>query len=209
MAFWSTKKPSATWVDAAFLAIDLELSGLDVRHDCILSVGWCPIDDSGVPLGQAQHFYFKDGRVKSAAVGIHQITQEMLDAQGVTTEEILSQLSTALKNRTLLFHHAPLDCGFLHKYWQTYFDQPFDYPAIDTLGLERSILQQRHQVIPDQGLRLSACRQRYHLPDYQQHSALTDALATAELFLAQANHLGTGITVAELIKRSGKRMVFA
>ena len=63
MAFWSTKKPSATWVDAAFLAIDLELSGLDVRHDCILSVGWCPIDDSGVPLGKRNIFILKMGEL--------------------------------------------------------------------------------------------------------------------------------------------------
>ncbi|MCP1328190.1 3'-5' exonuclease, partial [Halomonas sp. 707D4] len=34
-------------------------------------------------------------------------------------------------------------------------------------------------------IRLDASRQRYGLPSYQGHHALTDALATAELFQAQ------------------------
>jgi DNA polymerase-3 subunit epsilon len=34
-------------------------------------------------------------------------------------------------------------------------------------------------------LRLSMLRQRYHLPDHYAHNALNDAIATAELFLAQ------------------------
>jgi DNA polymerase-3 subunit epsilon len=35
-------------------------------------------------------------------------------------------------------------------------------------------------------LTLARCRQRYHLPEYQAHHALSDAVACGELFLAQA-----------------------
>ncbi|NLW04889.1 MAG: 3'-5' exonuclease, partial [Pseudomonadaceae bacterium] len=35
---------------------------------------------------------------------------------------------------------------------------------------------------------LAACRERYGLPNYHPHDALTDALATAELLQAQIAH---------------------
>ena len=39
------------------------------------------------------------------------------------------------------------------------------------------------------GYRLAAARRRYNLPDYQQHDALSDALAAGELFLAQLTRM--------------------
>ena len=37
--------------------------------------------------------------------------------------------------------------------------------------------------------RLDDCRERYGLPRYGAHNALTDAIATAELWLAQMSHM--------------------
>ena len=39
---------------------------------------------------------------------------------------------------------------------------------------------------------MGACRRRYQLPDYHGHNALWDALATAELLLAQLAHRSRG-----------------
>ncbi|GAL25248.1 DNA polymerase III epsilon subunit [Vibrio variabilis] len=41
----------------------------------------------------------------------------------------------------------------------------------------------------DIDVRLSETRERYGLPEYNGHEALIDAIATAELFLAQSNRL--------------------
>ena len=38
------------------------------------------------------------------------------------------------------------------------------------------------------GLHLGDCRTRYYLPEYAAHNALIDAVATAELFLAQMRY---------------------
>ena len=46
--------------------------------------------------------------------------------------------------------------------------------------------------------RLGAARQRYGLPEYRAHDALTDALAAAELFLAQIGHLPPDATLASV-----------
>ncbi|MGL6010674.1 MAG: 3'-5' exonuclease, partial [Shewanella oncorhynchi] len=53
-------------------------------------------------------------------------------------------------------------------------------------------------------LRLGACRERYGLPIYTAHSALTDALACGELLLAQMAAMGGAakLTVADLLQKS-------
>ena len=55
---------------------------------------------------------------------------------------------------------------------------------IDTEVLARRRLQRRNQPYRPGELRLSGLRERYQLPRYRAHNALSDALATAELFLA-------------------------
>lgn len=53
---------------------------------------------------------------------------------------------------------------------------------------------EKHQL--KEALNLEKCRHRYNLPDYSNHNALTDAMATAELFLAQINHISSGKPLA-------------
>ena len=72
-------------------------------------------------------------------------------------------------------------------------------PVVDTLTIEH----QRHSrtggvgVTEAGALRLGAARERYGLPRYPAHDALTDAIAAAELFLAQVAHR-SGARVARL-----------
>ena len=57
-------------------------------------------------------------------------------------------------------------------------------PVIDTQALALRQLKRQHALIRNGDLRLFNLRNRYHLPVYKAHHALSDALATAELFLA-------------------------
>jgi DNA polymerase-3 subunit epsilon len=67
---------------------------------------------------------------------------------------------------------------------------PILAPVVDTLLLEQRRLLRANKGIKSGDLRLHYCRQRYGLPDYPAHDALTDALATAELLSAWAIHAG-------------------
>ena len=70
-------------------------------------------------------------------------------------------------------------------------EQNFLFPVIDTLELEAQFLRQQQSLasrllkkqLPS--LRLLYARERYNLPAYENHNALVDALATAELLQAQ------------------------
>jgi DNA polymerase-3 subunit epsilon len=61
-------------------------------------------------------------------------------------------------------------------------------PIIDTLEIAQRAFQRRNHTIQPGDLRLFNLRPRYNLPQYKAHNALSDALATAEVFLALADN---------------------
>jgi len=62
-------------------------------------------------------------------------------------------------------------------------------PTVDTLALaHRSCVRQGREPVRG-SLRLAALRERYNLPAYASHDSLVDAIAAAELFLAQMEEL--------------------
>jgi DNA polymerase-3 subunit epsilon len=67
------------------------------------------------------------------------------------------------------------------------------WPVIDTLELEHRLVTTAWQPDPPAGaLRLWEARERYGLPHTGPHHALTDAVACAELYLAQTAELADG-----------------
>jgi DNA polymerase-3 subunit epsilon len=65
-------------------------------------------------------------------------------------------------------------------------------PYLCTMRMEHRRLLRRDRIIGAGDLTLGSCRTRYGLPDYPAHNALSDALATGELLLAQASHWSQG-----------------
>ncbi|MBS3942447.1 MAG: hypothetical protein KG028_15925 [Actinobacteria bacterium] len=63
------------------------------------------------------------------------------------------------------------------------------FTVADTLRLQRRVLGGRWHPPEPEELRLQAARERFGLPRYRAHDALTDALACAELYLAQVARL--------------------
>ncbi|MEF1306175.1 3'-5' exonuclease, partial [Vibrio owensii] len=69
------------------------------------------------------------------------------------------------------------------------------FPVVDTLDIEYAIQRRECEGWLNKlkgkkpgSVRLGHARERYHLPAYQPHHALTDALATAELLQAQLQY---------------------
>ena len=60
------------------------------------------------------------------------------------------------------------------------------FACLDTLQIEADRRRRREQPAQPGELQLGRLRRAYGLPAYTAHNALTDALATAELFLAIA-----------------------
>lgn len=186
---WETPYPPAAseWLEPEYLVIDTETSSLNPAEGELLSIGWVVIREGGAVLGTAEHLLLSNERGVGQSAAIHQLRDCEL-ADGLAPENMLERLLALAAGRVLVFHHAVLDMAYLNRAATARYGAPLLLPYLDTLALERDKYRRRGQH-PERGaLRLGSCRRRYHLPPYPAHSALVDALATAELFIAQCRH---------------------
>lgn len=165
------------------LAVDLETTGLSPERDRVLAIGWVPVTDGRIELAGARRLVVNHDD-PGAAVAIHGLTHDDL-AEGLPLQEALRLLDAALVGRALLAHHAPMEVGFLAAAHRSVGEVPLVVPVVCTLQLERRQLSRHHEVLPTGSLRLWNARARRGLPVVRAHDALGDALAAAELYLAQ------------------------
>lgn len=192
------------WQQCDFLALDMETTGLKPTKDTILSLGWIAIQKGAIKLSTANHLLLNTGIVEESTVGIHLITDTDIENQGRDPKSTARYLRRLLTNRIVVAHHAPIEIGFLKQLWQTYQIKPLSIILLDTLAIERAYQHKAQKVLRDGAYRLKICRERYGLPEYQSHDALTDALATAELLLAQIAHGNSNMNLEDLIRLGGQ-----
>lgn len=174
------------------VSIDLETTGLDPAKDDILSIGMVDIDRFSILLSTAWH---RIVRVQQAIPGesavIHQITDDQ-SAAGAPIDALLPEVLARLAGRPMLVHYSPIEQNFIDAACRRLYGAPFVVPIIDTLEIGQRVFERRNHLVQPGDLRLFNLRPRYNLPRYKAHNALSDALATAELFLAMAENLYTG-----------------
>lgn len=174
-----------------YLVIDLELTGLDSKQHEIVSVAWVVIDNQCIKMSESQHFINKDVKSLEQSPVFHGISTDSV-AQGQSLQSILMSLSAHFSDCILVFHNAMLDWGFLKLALKNAGVTQRPKLIIDTLQIEKKRLLQHASDIKLDDLTLNECRNRYDLPSYHCHHALTDAQATAELLLAQCHQRGAG-----------------
>lgn len=171
------------------VAIDLETTGLDPFKDDILSIGLVSIHDFGIRLSTAWHRIVQvDRAIPGETAVIHQITDDQ-SAAGEPIEELLPEVLMRLAGRPMLVHYSAIEQQFINAACERLYGAPFVIPIIDTLKIGQRVFERRNHLIQPGDLRLFNLRPRYNLPRYKAHNALSDALATAELFLAMADNL--------------------
>ncbi len=174
-----------------YLVIDLELTGLNAKQDEIVSIAWVPISHQRIQIGQCQHFINNQVSNLNQSPVFHGIDNTTI-AAGVPLNEALKALNELLDDKILIFHNQQLDWGFLRIAFNKAGLLHKPLAILDTMNIEHKRLARQGHVIAQDSLTLSSCRERYRLPEYNCHNALTDAMATAELFLAQANQISRG-----------------
>ncbi len=173
--------------EAPLLAVDVETTGLDPDRDRVVSIGWVPVDAGGIELAGARYFVITGGPVGESAT-VHGLTDDTV-ATGVSVEQAHSEFTYALRGRMMLAHYADIELGFMAKIHRRLTGERIEYPAVDTFAIERRHMERLAKYPRGEDLRLARVRARYGLPAYSNHNALTDALACAELFLAQTSTL--------------------
>tara|TARA_R110002110_G_scaffold245617_4_gene462042 strand:+ start:27297 stop:27962 length:666 start_codon:yes stop_codon:yes gene_type:complete len=200
-ACWREPLPRrhSDWRSLSFLACDAEMSSLDPARGELLSLGWVTVAEGVVQLDTArQHLVASEHGVGQSAT-IHQIHDRDLAAASPPSAAMAALLQAAA-GKVLVLHHAPLDLAYLNRLSRQLYGAPLLLPVVDTLALERKRRERRGSPLTTGALTLQACRARYGLPAHSAHNALLDALATAELLLAQIAHRSGGgrLALAEL-----------
>lgn len=184
---------SARVPDIEMVALDFETTGLDAKRDRIIAAGWVLIRGDRIVMASAREVRVRDDisdSVGQSAV-IHGILDSDLDDAG-SGEAMLEDLLPELAGRAIVAHAASIERGFLATLLRRLGGTPMPNPFIDTMTLERRLIEAEGGRIRELhgDLTLDVCRTRRGLPDYQRHSAGADALAAAELLLAQIAQLG-------------------
>lgn len=185
---WFRRAPATPWQQLRYLVMDLEMTGLNAQEDSIISAGWVCIEQGAIDLASAGHQYFQPSAMMASDVAdsahIHLITDAQLEQNGKPLADWLHRLCGDLSADVWVFHHAPIDRAFLQVFSQRLSISLPEVKVLDTLQIERQLYADQLLEAQSQ-LSLTACRSRHGLPAYRQHHALSDALATAELFLVQ------------------------
>lgn len=188
--------------DIKLLALDIEMTGLDSKKDQMVSIGVIPIINAKIQPKLAQYKLIKiQGTVGQSAV-IHGVLDRHL-TNALPLQEVLQWLFEQCKDKVIVAHYASLDLQFLQQSLVGAEKQSFALFAIDTLLIDKKRELRKHQSLNTSSLRLNACRERYNLPIYNAHNALTDALACAELLLAQLSKMGglDKVTLQQLLNK--------
>jgi DNA polymerase III subunit epsilon len=175
------------WRAARFAVVDVETTGLDPRHDEVISFAAVPIEQARIVAGETVRGLVRPTVAPpGSSVEIHGLRAADL-AAAPPPDEAFMPLVTALRGRIPVAHAAWVERSFLRPRLR-----PLGYRlprrVLDTALLWRALCIQRGE--GDPGPRpLSEVARGLGLPVHRSHDAEGDALTTAQVFLALATHL--------------------
>jgi DNA polymerase III subunit epsilon len=185
--------------EASILAVDFETTGLDAVQDKLLSVGFVELSQQQIKLKTCYHQIINTKqKLKADNVVIHQITDQQ-QQQGLPLEVVVEHLLKALAGKVMLVHYARIEREFLQQACLELYGVASSFPMIDTLAIAKRRLDKKDVAYDPSELKLGALRKTHQLPQYFAHNALNDAIATAELFLAQTSSYSAKTVLKECL----------
>jgi DNA polymerase-3 subunit epsilon len=164
-------------VDLVYTVFDTETTGLNPSQgDEIIQIGAARIVNSKL-LRQECFEQLVDPKrpIPAASIPIHSIQPEMVVGQP-TIDQVLPAFHAFAQDTVLVAHNAAFDMRFL-QLKEEQAGVVFDHPVLDTLLLSALIHpnQDSH--------RLEALAERFNVTVIGRHTALGDAMVTAEVFV--------------------------
>lgn len=156
-----------------YLAIDLEMTGLNVKTDRILEIGALRMED-GKPVGEFSALINPHCTIPEAITQLTGITQEIANG-GEELSNVLPRFLDFTEDLPLLGHNLSFDYSFL-KQACVNAGLPFERAGIDTLKLARRYLP------GEQKKKLTELRTLFGIDTGTVHRAVSDAYAAALVY---------------------------
>lgn len=181
------------------VVFDTETTGLDPAHDELVQIGAVRLVNGRILRGEIFDALIDPGRpIPPEATRIHGITNDMVTGRP-PPPVVVARFAEFARDAVLVAHNAAFDLALLRR-WENEAGVKFDHPVLDTLLLSAVL----HEDIEDHSLDSIAAR--LGIPVRARHSALGDALATAEVFvrLIELLRLRAMTTLGEALAASRK-----
>jgi len=175
--------------EVEFVSIDFETTGLNVHKDKVLSIGMVEFTLDQIEIASSEELLINNGEyIKAETAQINGLTPQAL-ALGISLEEGMDRLLEKIKGKVILAHSSHIEKSFIDAFVQERF-QLRSLPAhyIDTIQVEKHF-SYAGKTGSHKSYQLNDMRRHYKLPDYLEHSAASDALSCAELFIVQFKKL--------------------
>ena len=182
-AFMYDPPPPNEWV-----ALDCETTGLDVRHDEIISVGAVRIVGQTVMTSERLELLIKPERdVSAQSVRVHRLRQRDL-MEGIPINEAMRQLLRFIGSRPIVGYYLEFDLAMLNRAIWPMLGLGLPQPKIEISSLYYDDKFKRlppwaQQGNPDIDLRFATIMAELNLPTREAHDALNDAVMTAMAFI--------------------------
>ena len=178
---WRNTSPfdlSADFDATRLVVVDVETTGLDLNRDRLIAIGACAVVDGKVSVADSFEVVLRQDNVSSRDnILIHGIAGET-QREGVDPELALLDFLEFLGKSPLIAFHVAFDETMIRRAMKTYLHLNFKHPWLDLAYVLPGLLPEfarRHRALDD-------WTGHFDIGNFARHSALADALSTAQLF---------------------------
>lgn len=172
--------PARPFAKARYVVVDVESSGLNVDKDRLIAIGAIAVDQGRIDLADGLDIVLQQEKISDKDnILIHGITTEA-QREGVPPVDALLTFLEYVGKDPLIAFHVAFDNTMISKTIRKYLGFRFEHGWADLAHITPALY-------PELTYR---CRSLDHwmthfgIGNYARHSALADALSTAELMLA-------------------------
>jgi len=182
LAAWSGRPAADLREDfnaARYVVVDVETTGLDLARDRLIAIGACAVENGEVVMADSFEIVLRQDRVSAKDnILIHGIGGEA-QREGLEPAEALLRFLDFLGKSPLVAFHVAFDQTMIKRALKQYLGFDFKHPWLDLAYVMPGLLPrfaQRYRALDDWS-------KHFEISNFARHSALADALATAQLFL--------------------------
>jgi DNA polymerase-3 subunit epsilon len=193
--------------ESRLVVVDVESSGLNTARDRLIAIGAVAVANGTIELNDSIEIVLQQSRISNKDnILIHGIGATA-QREGVEPAEALLAFLEYLGKDPLIAFHVAFDESMISRAMKTFLGFNFQHAWVDLAYVAPALypqLARRYRSL-DHWVGL------FQIGNFARHSALADALSTAELFLALRPRLGArkgaSFNSMKQLERDGRRQI--